>query len=151
MISPLSLRSSLCQEGFAKTWGQSTRSLRRQDAEQCPPGRQPCKRPLENADGETALVQITHRESEERAVRGEIGAEENGTGLNARYLQYFLEKSRGYMQHGNRFPRQWQCRGKAVELHGVSREREMAGPAPRSGSQLRQVHGQPLLQFTGPT
>jgi hypothetical protein len=52
-------------------------------------------------------VQIADGESEQWAINGEIGAEENSTGLNARRLQYLLEKSRWGMQYGNRLPRQW--------------------------------------------
>jgi hypothetical protein len=91
-------------------------------------------------------VQIAHHEGKERAIRGEIGAEQDSTGLNARYLQSVLEKARRQVQHGDRLAHEWQCRWQALEPLGITGDRKMARPTSRSGSQVWHVHGQPLLQ-----
>ncbi len=170
MISPLLLRSSLwvsfrvirpsvarvrrrnfaSQKGFAEARRQSAGSLGWQDAEQRTPGRHPGKRLLEDANREVALPQIAHREREERTIRGEIGAEQCPAGLDPQDPQNILKEDGRDVQRGNRVAHEWQRRRQALERFGITGNREMTRPAARSGPQLRQVHGKPLLQFTGP-
>lgn len=75
-------------------------------------------------------MQIAHREGEERTIRGEICAEQNSAGLDARYLQNVLEKARRHVQHGDCLAHERQCRGQLLESLGITRGRKMARPAP---------------------
>jgi hypothetical protein len=137
------------QKGSAKGNRQAAGSLGRQDAEQRAPCRHPAKLPLQDTNHETVFVQITHGDGKERTICGEIGAEQYGAGRDARYLQDVLEKARRHVHHGDRVAHEWQRREQAPEALGVTGYRKVARPAPRGRSQLRQVHGQPLLQLAG--
>jgi len=95
-------------------------------------------------------MQISHREGEEGTAGGEISAEENGTGLNARQLQSLLEEPRQHVQRDDRLAHERQRRRQQFEPVGIARNREMTRATPRGHSQLRQVCGQPLLQLAGP-
>jgi hypothetical protein len=139
------------QKGIARTSWQAARRLRRQDAKQRAPSRHPGERSLQDPNREVALVQIAHSEGEERTICSEIGAKQDRPRLDARYPQDVLDEARRNVQHRNRVAHERQRRWQPLESLGIARNREVARPAPRSGSQLRQVHGQPLLQLTRPT
>jgi hypothetical protein len=84
------------------------------------------------------------------SIGGDVSAEHYPAGLDPRTLQNILKQDGRDMQHGNRVAYKRQRSGQTLERSGITRNREMTRPAARSGSQLRQVHGQPLLQLPGP-
>jgi hypothetical protein len=139
------------QKGSAQGTWQSAGSIGWKGAEQRTSRRHPGKRPLEDADDEFALVQIAYRESKERAISDQIGAEQDGGGFDAGNLQDLLKVSRRHVHHGNCFAHERQRRRQPLESLGSARDCQVAGRSPRGGSQLGQVHRQPLLQLAGTT
>jgi len=96
-------------------------------------------------------VQVAHCEGEERAIRSEIGAEQDGAWLNPGNPQSILKVSRRHVHHGNCLAHERQRRPQLLESLDSARDRQVASCAPRGHSQLRQVRGQSLLQLTRPS
>jgi hypothetical protein len=137
------------QKGFAEIDRQAPRGLRRQDTEQRPPGGHPGEGSLEDADEQVSLAHISHHERCDRTIRGEIGAEQDATGLDALKSQDVLKQSRRNVQHRYRVTHERQRCRQPLESLDIARDRQVAGAASRGNPQLRQVHGQPLLQLAG--
>lgn len=167
MISPLLLRSSLCvsffisssvarvlhwnlvqHETLANPRGQAPSSIARQDAEQGAAGWNPGEGPLEHADGEAAIEQVANGEGGERAVGGEVGAQQSPTWADTRLSERRLEQRRRQMQDRNRVADQRQRRAHPIKAVGVVGDDQVTGLPPRSSPQPRQVCGEPLLQLS---
>ncbi len=110
-----------------------------QNAEERAPGRHPCEWPLQHADEQAAPLKLPHDERGERPVGLEIGAEQDGTRFKPPDAQKVLEEVRRNAQDGDRFTRQWQRRGQALERFRISRHRQVTCPSPRGHSQIGQV------------
>jgi hypothetical protein len=102
---------------------------------------------LENADEQVALTQVTDDKGGEGTICREVGAEQDTAGLDAGNPQSALEQARRQVQHGARLTCKRQRGRQALERLGIARNREVTGPTPRCHPQLRQVHGQALLQL----
>ncbi len=126
-----------------RVWGE--------DAEQSAAGRHPGKRLLQHPDGQGALAQLSHRERRQPTIVSEIGAEQDGAGLGFDQAQDILEETRRNVQHGDRLAHKRQRRRDTAESLGLGWNREVTGPTTRGRTQLRQVHGEPLLQLAGAT
>lgn len=96
-------------------------------------------------------MQVAHRESEKRAIRGEIGTEQDTAGFDAGNPQSALKQPRRNVQHRDRIAHERQRRRQPLESLGITRHGEVACSTPRGSPQLRQVHGQSLLQLARPT
>lgn len=101
-------------------------------------------------DEQAAPLKLPHDERGERPVGLEVGAEQDGAWFKPPDAQKVLEEVRRNAQDGDRFTRQWQRRGQALERFRVSRHRQVTRPASRGHPKLGKVHRQPLLQLARP-
>jgi hypothetical protein len=139
------------QKGFAKAKWYSSGRFRREDAEKRAARRHPGERALEDADGETAIKQVTHCKGGERTVRGKIGPQQDTGGLDARRDQRFLKHPRWGMHNRDRVADQRQRRAHALKGIRITTNREMTSLPTGCCARLWQVDGQSLLQFARPT
>jgi hypothetical protein len=81
--------------------GKAARRLRRQDAEVGATGRDPGESLLEHGNAETMANEITNRQGSERAVGGQVGAEQRRRGSKASLSECILHAARRQVNDGH--------------------------------------------------
>jgi hypothetical protein len=137
------------QEAPANRCRKPARGLGWQDAEEGTAGRNPGEGALEDADGDASIEQVGGDEGGQGTVGVQVSAEQGTAETDAGCGQQVLDEGRRQVQHSDRVANERQRGADAAEGLLIARDREVAGLPARGGAQLRQVHGQPLLELTG--
>jgi hypothetical protein len=105
---------------------------------------------LEDLDSESAVDRLSHSKGRKRAVRHEVGTEQDTGRSNAGIRKGGVETSGRQVDDGDRVADQRQRRPNQLENIGIVGDGEMAGLPARGYPQLWQVDGEPLLELPRP-
>jgi hypothetical protein len=117
-----------------------------EDAEEGAAGRDPGERALEDSRRDAPGLEVADGERGERAVRTEVGAEQDGRGIEPGFVEGLPQQRGRQVDDRDRVAYQRRRRPYRLECRFVGGDGEVARLPARGGAQVRQVSREPLLE-----